>query len=1003
MVAWAKTSQILLIVTLLFGIAGAVFGGGVQEDPLEAAGRLIEEKQYNDAILILSEVMQTDPRRFDEAQDMLNEIKTARSNYNEKYEELIDIYKQDELDLDKAYQIFEELENMDKSPNKSTVEAFERAKATAVFVYNKKQFESIMAEALALLQEDKYWEAAATYLDGFDLYLKEFQEKAYGNIIETAVAGAREGLTDVVRGFEATRGAITNFFSQAAGFIQEDDTGGLRAAFDSYYSTVKTIAEGRKEAFFYAEYLREQNAEIESQYGEEEFHLSYLYLLTMGRRETEETEGIIGAVDLFYDDYIDSLSGELTAAFTRKFEEGRAAYAESGPEGGNELFRLARPYGEMLEDNYMLWQTRMYVDDSYNLSDEEYALTAERLPEFTLVQTRLGMIRSYESIGDEVLRLRELYTSIGGMEEEPAVRDSREQISADRSNLNDELAVWRQEEERTRGIDEAMTEDYSPAVEEAAAMVQSLAGYVRFAVETEQKAVERIASIRYAPLISRYEENTAVTEEGVSELEGFEETVGEGEAAATITRRNPEEAKNKFDRVAGSLDSLRNDFAEVLAFIRGQDEFILESPEVQGEIDLGTEYIRRIDSLETRLADLAAAAQEQILLAARYEEEGYYRINQARIELQRESFEEAREELRLAGERFDLSLSVQDDPALREERDTLIANLSDEINTTQNNVIVAEVRELIETAKNYYTQEQYDLAERNLLRAQSRWSITHVDTKPEIDYWLQIVRVALYVQSGRVIEETDPLFAEMSQLLNLARENYLDGKQLAERGQQEEANRLFEEAEKNILYVKIPFPLNKEASVLSLRILQYKNPGEFEELFRKKFNEALAQINTNPQQAYIDLKDLETIRPNYPGIQNAIYRTEIELGMRIPPPDPEKQRQADQLYARALQIVQGGVRAQFPIALEYLNEALKLTPQNQQLTTLLDRVEAEIGGRTTTVLSNEAQQQYRLAEEKYIGGNYYEALRIVNILLKDRESSQYPPLLELKRRIESKI
>jgi hypothetical protein len=263
--------------------------------------------------------------------------------------------------------------------------------------------------------------------------------------------------------------------------------------------------------------------------------------------------------------------------------------------------------------------------------------------------------------------------------------------------------------------------------------------------------------------------------------------------------------------------------------------------------------------------------------------------------------------------------------------------------------------------------------------------------------------VALYVQSGRVIEETDPLFSEMSQLLNLARENYLEGRRLAERGQQQQALEYFEDAEKNLLYVKIPFPLNKEASVLSLRILQYKNPGEFEELFQKKFNESLAQINTNPQQAYIDLKDLEALRPNYPGMQNAIYRTEIELGMRIPPPDPEKQRQADQLYGRALQIVQGGVRAQFPIAQEYLNQALKLTPQNQQVTTLLDRVEAEMGGRTTTVLSNAAQQQYRLAEEKYIEGNYFEALRIVNNLLKDEQSSQYPPLLELKRRIESKI
>lgn len=1003
MVAAARIYNFILVIILLGCIGTSLSAGGMQEDPLEKAQELIDAKLYNEAIVILSDVMRNDPKRFDEAQQLVTEIQKIRGEYNEKYSELIDIYHQEELDLDKAYDIFEELEEMDKSPNKNTVEAFERAKATAVFLYNKKQFEDIMERALALLDEGSYWEAAVTYLEGFEIYREEFEQKAYGNIVINGIANAREQLREAASSFQESREDIVSFFSQSNNLLGRDDLEAFRREFESYEETIYAIAEYRKEVFTLARYIRGLGNELQESAGEEEFHLSYLYLLSMGRRESNETEGIIGAIDLLYSDYIPRLSGELTSVFTEKLAKGKENFAEGRIDEAGELLRRALAYGRLLEDNYVLWETRMYVDDSYNMVRNAYSIAREKLPEFILHQTRMGGIEAYLSVSDGVEGLLRIDGSIADMEELPRAEEARRTVLSEREKIARELAAWEADLNRTRNIDESFEEDYSPARAEAEDIFEKLSAYVDYGIQTEQKAVVRIAELRYDPLVALYNENSTVSREGERRLTGYEETVGEGEAEATITLKDPIGAKERFEEVLTNLTPLREDFNEVVTYLEDQDPYILKSDDVEREISFGKDYIQEINNLYDRLTRLTSRAQEDILLAERYEEEGYYRIAQARLELQRESFEEARDQLRMAGERFDLSLGVQDDPELREERDNLIAELSDEINTTQNNVIVAEVRELIETAKNYYTQEQYDLAERNLLRAQSRWAITHVDSKPEIDYWLQIVRVALYVQSGREIRETDPLFAEMNQLLNLARENYLEGKRLAEMGRQEEAVDFFEEAEKNILYVKIPFPLNKEASVLSLRILQYKNPGDFDELFRKKFNEAAAQIQTNPQQAYIDLKDLAAIRPDYPGIQNAIYQTEIKLGMRIPPPDPAKQRQSDDLYNRALQIVQGGVRAQYPIALEYLNQALKLTPDSQKVTTLLDRVEAEVGGRTTTVLSNEAQQQYRLAEEKYIEGNYYEALRIVNNLLKDKQSSQYPPLLELKRRIESKI
>ncbi len=135
----------------------------------------------------------------------------------------------------------------------------------------------------------------------------------------------------------------------------------------------------------------------------------------------------------------------------------------------------------------------------------------------------------------------------------------------------------------------------------------------------------------------------------------------------------------------------------------------------------------------------------------------------------------------------------------------------------------------------------------------------------------------------------------------------------------------------------------------------------------------------------------------------AIYDAEIKLGIRTPPPDPEKIREAEILYNKANKIVKSNVKSNYSSALEYLKKAFVLNPDNDNITVLKDRVQAEMGGNTSVVLSENDQEQFRLAEQEFINGNYYAAFAIVHKLLQDKKNRNYYPLLELKRRIDSKI
>ena len=329
--------------------------------------------------------------------------------------------------------------------------------------------------------------------------------------------------------------------------------------------------------------------------------------------------------------------------------------------------------------------------------------------------------------------------------------------------------------------------------------------------------------------------------------------------------------------------------------------------------------------------------------------------------------------------------------------------MSEDIIRLQTALVIETVRKNLNKARDLYVREQFGDAESLLINSQSMWKTVNTTENAEVQYWLNLVQTALSVRSGRVIAETDPLYSEMSQVINLARNDYIKARSLASEGKNEQAIGFLQSAEEKLLYVSIPFPMNQEASILSLEIQRIKDPDNFDQLFREKYNLAKERININPTESYILLKDLAEINPDYPGIKKAIYDTEIKLGMRTPPPDPAKIREAEALYNKAYAIVSSNVKSSYPTALEYLNQAFVLNPDNSNVTYLKDRVQTEMGGSTTVVLSSYAQEQYRLAEQEFINGNYYASLAIVNKLLQDKRNRNYSPLLELKRRIDSKI
>ncbi|MDC7125123.1 MAG: hypothetical protein PQJ46_06130, partial [Spirochaetales bacterium] len=158
-----------------------LYATGSKEDPYDTAENLYEQKEYNEAIKILVELLKNDPKQMERVQELLDKIRVAKKYYNDRYEDLIITYGGDDLEL--AYPIIKELEELDPTPNELTRDSLVLARETAGFVFNNNKWGSIMEEALTLIHQKQYSAAVETYMTGFDLSLDIFIDSGYGNVI----------------------------------------------------------------------------------------------------------------------------------------------------------------------------------------------------------------------------------------------------------------------------------------------------------------------------------------------------------------------------------------------------------------------------------------------------------------------------------------------------------------------------------------------------------------------------------------------------------------------------------------------------------------------------------------------------------------------------------------------------------------------------------------------------------------------------------------------------
>ncbi|MDR2738863.1 MAG: hypothetical protein LBB68_03415 [Treponema sp.] len=1006
------TLQVWLgLLTLVLALAPPLYGGGIRDSALKEADKLIADRQFDRAIQILTEYAEENPNKFFQAQKRLRKIILHREGYNTLAGELLDVLTTDPDNSEKILDLTRRLEALE--PSRGMVQQFiAQVKELALFGYNRRLLERIMIQGRSLLDQGDYIAALNCYAGGLDIYREEFFDAGFGAIINNRVTGSLMTLTDNIAAFSSL---VAPFNSAIAGIDRVGNHGGgdslsrLRDLYIRFTPLMERLITLNNEIAEVGNYFDTQLAlfrQADPNLGDRNY-LSFASRVVHGRYGMDIQEGLLGSVAGLWISVLSQFGKALEDNTEQSYKNACAALEKQNFSQAKSQFESVIAYCTMALDFLEDW-TRFYRGQ--NVQTYEYFND-------TVIAAK----------ADEYLRYVSLNLASASLMEIGPFMEQYSRLSSMRSTILESWqvgaistrAAMAQEADMRRAYHELAVR-VGPVLENLNVNGVALRNY-RFRLTGEDI---HYTSMGNALTLFNDLDSKIFNLEMASAIRGY--TIGNGDLQRRLTdwqnlfnnanrffegsfvsnadgdylAKYPTEALSIFVRLnQGTAQGLVDGNALIARYGEESLRFITTADMI-GLFREARTMVAQIEELRGKTLVLEEISRTQSAQAESFRQEGDRLFQTARSALAQSNFDAARDRVLQAGERYDASLAIQESADLKRTRDTNLVALGAEITRLENEAIVREVRNLVNTARDTYFDGNFIQAEEYLVRAMNRWRRTNVEDDPEMNYWLMVVRGAISLQAGQNIPVTAPLYAEMSQILSDAKKNFDDGLRLINENRRQEGIAKFADARRKTREVRLMFPVNQEASLLDLRMDQITDPNAFNASFQRRLSEAVSGTKRGLVESFADLQNLAEINPTYPGIRDMVAQAEIDMGYRLPPPDERSLARSVELTAAARSIVDRNARSQFPIALEQLNQALVLNPTNSQAMSLKDRVQTELGGGSSLVLSSAVEREYQRAVQALQQGNTLVAMTIVRQLLQDPKN-RINRILDLQRRIES--
>ena len=975
--------------------------------------RLIRQTDYTEALKQLNIYIEKKPDYFDNAQRLVKIIMNRRKQYSVLAEKAIKSSTENPEDHATPAKIILQMRSIEKNPPAEIKRMIDLLEEMHLFKYYAFLYDSILQESSDFSHKGEYFAAISKVRDeGFDIYKDEYND-SFENENQEMVTDAEAimaSLNEALVRYEDTafHKEFDNINNQFINAVQKDDYEGAEKLFPALEEAYRKYSVIRNDVYECGQRiiaLYEKQQELNSEITDASY-LPFMQRFILGAQEPADS-GILGAIDCKFKTSLENIKAAI-----KTIQEKRAsAYLAVLPQ---QLLEDQADYYEITNRNKYIYPLEKYAQLGKNSNalysllnieppDPDYDIIVDYEPKLAMITADL--LDKAKAFGEEQTIQQQLLTTT--TTDITHLFDSvfrMTTILGAKSSLMPQAYEWGSaylalENEVTWQAPTDLYNSYLDQLFDASA--QSMTDSWKIITDSY-----KADSDSYVQTAQAYKTYAQTYSSGFDEHVNMSSMGGENVTAKALydyaaksgqqlnpVYRYPDAAIKLYDR-AGELST------EYIAAIEERQNSLNQNLNAHEDwlnnealVEVVSSSVEYLQNKKSEL-ELIRMQSSQLLAEARLEldEASYAKNNAASImeeaqdALNKGNLTQAERLLLEASQRYADSLAIADDENLRKSVDTNVASLSTRIMDAKNELVVKESRELYTQARDALNYDRYEDSETLINAAINKWAETHTEKNPEFETFLELVNTAVSMKTGRVLLASDPLYSEMSQLLSIAYQYYDEGEQYLKSGNTEKADQALVLAEESLNKIKAVYPLNQEASLLLLKIDRLHNPEKFEEEFAQKVQTAIAQSKNKDTmaQAYNTLTDYYNLEPDYKGLREAIYNLEIELGMRQRPVDNSAAARSTRLVAQAQTQFNnaGSNTTKLNQALETVNEALRLNPNNRDAETLKDRISLKIGSSSIIVLSSDDQNLLTQAKKAYQSGNIDAAntymLRLLN-------------------------
>lgn len=1011
-----------------------------------------KEKNYNQALLDLCDYMKAYPERFNSAEFQVRKVFKNRTRYQTLFDQLIKISNENPEAIDECGEIITQMKQLEKNPPEEITELMDLFNQMFYYKYNASRFEKAQQQAADLAQDKQYVEAVNAITSAYDIYKVDFENDwGTNDEITSAADEVKADLEKQIAAFSEIQEKLNADTDAFTAYINEDSYEAASAMYPSIQQDYEELSRIRnaitEDAKKYEEIYKQQQ-EIDPEITDASY-IPFMQRFITGVQNIPDS-GITGAVDREWNDNLDKMknavSGQVSAiAKQYDFVLPEKILSEENFEQYSDKQKFVEPLSDYADLGKQINSLYTNLSDEKGGSlqgDETYDNSLDYIAGLTDISSDL--IAKADGIAKEDNRQKELLEQIKGSEGDknfdpsvyiPSLFDSVEKMS---DILGEKDQLLTENQEWSSAYENKASEDDSEDAAESASnsmnwnpLTEKYDSYVDEVYDHSEKAVVEA----WTGVTDSYKATADVFAEEMNEYikyaeayhDGFTDAISEDDYERIkddpeklleyAKKQEEKEQKSKAQNKDAETEDVKkypeltlklteyiqnqiNDSRTILTAATTEFDNSLNKNETWKEnktvsqIAADTDkYIASklavIDSQEKDTAVKQASAAKDKEKADTARENGDYYLEQAEVALKDLNLDEAERLLEQATSQYADSLNYMFDQKLADRADSKHDEIAQKILNARNEIGIVNSRREYNQARTQMEQSNYEEALKHIQSAIKIWGETQAETNPEYDDLQSLINTAIHLQQGRNLTESDPLYAEMSQILSQANMYYDQGVKLYNAGNKTEGDRSFESAIENIEKIRKVYPNNEDAGVLLLKIRYFRNP----ELLKQNIADSLAKCKNKKlsleerTNAYNELLNYQKYDSGNKELSNEIVNIEIELGMRPKPVDNSAKARAQRLVQDALKDEKAGRRTQ---ALTKANQALALDRDNTQAQSLKDRLTTQRGA-TTTVTSRSLNARetalYNNARAAYNNRKYDEASRYMNQLLAQNKNA----------------